>query len=657
MQLSAQLRTSPPPSPRTLPWLCSSSANDHKVSLPHAGASSKRKQPIIFLLPLWLGVAVLSIMLSVSARGQSSITLAWDPDADNAVVGYRLYEGVVSQTYTNRIDAGTTTTVTVSNLVWGATYYFAVTAYDTNGQESALSDEISFTVPFPSDTTLTFTADSGTFTDPFTDNNGTLSQSVTTGVIDGGRAVYNFNITNAGNYLVTAEVIAPSLSENTFYVNIDAEPTDPLMIWDIPVCATSTSQTVSWRGNGSGDPASDQYSPKVFTLSVGPHQLIILGQDANATLGTITIVPLPPPPTLSISLTSAVNESPGGAAQPVSATAVLRVTGAAGQTCSVLYSDDLQTWTVLATVTLDESGSAQLSDPDGIGHPARMYRLQTEILIVAPPPALRLSISVASAGTDGDTTQLVPAKTVLSVTGAPGQTCSVLYSDDLQTWTVLGTVTLDKKGSAQLSDPDGVSHPARMYRGRTSRRSSSTRNAGDKDFSDGREAIGICICRAVRPASANGGYTFGGWTGSGSGSYSGLNNSAPVTMNGPITEAVAFTPAGGETAYVTGVVPGALHNDWSGWVGKQIGVGANPVTVTKLGRMIAPGNAGTHTVKLVRASDEMDVPGGSVSIAMSEGTAGQFQYGSLGSLTRTGSTTALAVNFTVVGTTARADAT
>ncbi|MCU0782576.1 MAG: leucine-rich repeat protein [Verrucomicrobia bacterium] len=41
-------------------------------------------------------------------------------------------------------------------------------------------------------------------------------------------------------------------------------------------------------------------------------------------------------------------------------------------------------------------------------------------------------------------------------------------------------------------------------------------------------------------ATANGGYTFNGWTGSGSGSYSGMNNPANVTMNGPITEAASF---------------------------------------------------------------------------------------------------------------------
>ena len=43
-------------------------------------------------------------------------------------------------------------------------------------------------------------------------------------------------------------------------------------------------------------------------------------------------------------------------------------------------------------------------------------------------------------------------------------------------------------------------------------------------------------------ATASPGYTFSGWTGSGSGSFSGPTNPVNVTMNGPITQTAAFTP-------------------------------------------------------------------------------------------------------------------
>ncbi|TMP90185.1 MAG: hypothetical protein E6L07_14920, partial [Verrucomicrobia bacterium] len=50
-------------------------------------------------------------------------------------------------------------------------------------------------------------------------------------------------------------------------------------------------------------------------------------------------------------------------------------------------------------------------------------------------------------------------------------------------------------------------------------------------------------------ATPSTGYSFTTWTGSGSGSYSGTNNPASITMNGPITEAAAFAPP--PTVHVT----------------------------------------------------------------------------------------------------------
>lgn len=397
------------------------------------------------------------IALATSAQSQSSVTLAWDPDPGSAIAGYRLYDGTASRTYTNVIDVGNATTNTVSGLISGVTYFFAVTAYDTNGLESDYSAEVGYTVPLPTNSPpvivltspangtvytepatislsasvtanghsitqvqfnngatllgavasapyvfawnnvsagiyslsaqvvydpgstvasapvtvtvssgrpgsgLTFAADSGTFTAPFVASNGTLSQSVTTGVTDGGEATYNFNIVNAGNYLVSAMVIAPSEAQNSFYVNIDSEPLDPLMIWDVPTSSTLTFQTVSWRGKGSGDPASSQFIPEVFTLSAGTHQLIIRGREANTTLGTISIAAVPP--MLQIRATA------GG---PV----ILSGTGQPGQTYDVLSSQDYKSWTVIGTVTLDSTGYFDFTDPAGDSRPNCIYRLR-----------------------------------------------------------------------------------------------------------------------------------------------------------------------------------------------------------------------------------------------------------------------------------------
>jgi hypothetical protein len=49
---------------------------------------------------------------------------------------------------------------------------------------------------------------------------------------------------------------------------------------------------------------------------------------------------------------------------------------------------------------------------------------------------------------------------------------------------------------------------------------------------------GMTVSITARPAT---GYSFNSWTGTGTGSYSGTNNPASITMGGPITETATFT--------------------------------------------------------------------------------------------------------------------
>jgi hypothetical protein len=94
-----------------------------------------------------LGMITLFALLPHPVHATQSVTLAWSPSADTNVIGYNIYYGVASSTYTNRIDRGSALTATVSNLVEGTTYYFAATAYNLLGMESDYSNEASYTVP------------------------------------------------------------------------------------------------------------------------------------------------------------------------------------------------------------------------------------------------------------------------------------------------------------------------------------------------------------------------------------------------------------------------------------------------------------------------------------------------------------------------------
>lgn len=69
------------------------------------------------------------------------VTLAWDPSPEYSVKSYNLYFGQSSRAYPSKLHT-TNATATVSNLVAGATYYFAVTAETDTGLESDYSSEV-----------------------------------------------------------------------------------------------------------------------------------------------------------------------------------------------------------------------------------------------------------------------------------------------------------------------------------------------------------------------------------------------------------------------------------------------------------------------------------------------------------------------------------
>ena len=72
----------------------------------------------------------------------------------------------------------------------------------------------------------------------------------------------------------------------------------------IPITTGFTNETVTWRGSGTDTNA--QYVPAVFNLSTGTHQLIVVGREAGAELGQMTIAPYtgsrpnPPSPPLNL---------------------------------------------------------------------------------------------------------------------------------------------------------------------------------------------------------------------------------------------------------------------------------------------------------------------------------------------------------------------
>jgi len=87
--------------------------------------------------------------------GNGVATLGWNPPTQNTdgttltdLAGYKIYYGTSVGTYSNviTIDNVGISSYVVENLPAGKTYYFVVTAFDTNGNESEYSNAVSKTI-------------------------------------------------------------------------------------------------------------------------------------------------------------------------------------------------------------------------------------------------------------------------------------------------------------------------------------------------------------------------------------------------------------------------------------------------------------------------------------------------------------------------------
>lgn len=95
----------------------------------------KRLSSAVFLLSLLAAFHPSPVM-------GGTLQVSWMSNSEADLAGYRLYYGTASHSYTSTVDIGLPDQVQVNGLDETATYFFAVTAYDQSGNESAPSDEV-----------------------------------------------------------------------------------------------------------------------------------------------------------------------------------------------------------------------------------------------------------------------------------------------------------------------------------------------------------------------------------------------------------------------------------------------------------------------------------------------------------------------------------
>jgi len=74
-----------------------------------------------------------------------TVTLAWKPNPEPNIAGYRVKYGTVSGVYPWNVYVSGKTNITISDLDAGTKYFFVVTAVNTEEQESRISNEVAYT--------------------------------------------------------------------------------------------------------------------------------------------------------------------------------------------------------------------------------------------------------------------------------------------------------------------------------------------------------------------------------------------------------------------------------------------------------------------------------------------------------------------------------
>lgn len=240
-------------------------------------------------------------------------TLAWDPSPDSRVIGYRVYAGQASGSYSLKFDAGLTTSYTVRNLAEGGTYYFAVTAHDGT-EESAFSNQASTSIPYTVPG-ANFSAGTTTGVAPFTVNFTSAATGSVTSYAwsfgDGGTSTQQ-NPAHAyaapGSYTVSLTVKGPGGESTTTkqgYVTVTnppptasftASPTSGAAPLAVTFVNTSTGAVSSYLWDFGNGASSIQASPSYSYAGAGTYtvQLTATGPGGSNTAvktGYIVVTP------------------------------------------------------------------------------------------------------------------------------------------------------------------------------------------------------------------------------------------------------------------------------------------------------------------------------------------------------------------------------
>ena len=230
-------------------------------------------------LPKLLLISALLILAAPSILLAASIKLSWQPNTEPDLKGYHIYFGTQPRNYGPPIPVDLVTTYTLAGIEENRLYYFAISAIDTNNNESGFSDEIAKLISVPDTLSPTIS-----ITKPASPSEGTFETNSTvvqlsgsahddreitqvawstghaTGVADG-TANWSIPHVTVSEGLNTVVVTAVDASGNTGSASLDIKYTPPDTMLPVVTITTPTrddlfntaSSSISLAGTAGDD--------------------------------------------------------------------------------------------------------------------------------------------------------------------------------------------------------------------------------------------------------------------------------------------------------------------------------------------------------------------------------------------------------------------
>jgi len=219
-----------------------------------------------------LSAALIFLISSFATSLASSIQLQWDPNTETDLAGYKVYYAVDNSSLNSSIpvDIHNLTVATISGLDPGASYSFAVTAYNSAGLESTFSNIVTIAEQSPPTVVITSPVNNSAVSDTVsvivsaTDNAGvTKVEYYVNNVLLGTDTATPFTFTwdtstvAPGTYTLTAKAydFAGNVSQSSSVVTVVKDLIAPNVALTSPVNSSNLSGIITVNASASDNVA------------------------------------------------------------------------------------------------------------------------------------------------------------------------------------------------------------------------------------------------------------------------------------------------------------------------------------------------------------------------------------------------------------------